>query len=102
MHEAYWGLKSSPFRAWLDPRFYHNSATHDEALSRLRCHLPRDAGLADTAFRNQLDALLFQNPPDCINVLALESQTTTFSIYRVGPVEYVGVVHESRRGSFEF
>lgn len=35
MHEAYWGLKSSPFRAWLDPRLYHHSATHDEALSRL-------------------------------------------------------------------
>lgn len=35
MHEEHWGLRESPFRAWLDPRFYHNSATHDEALSRL-------------------------------------------------------------------
>lgn len=36
MHAEYWGLRESPFRAWLDPRFYHESATHDEALSRLK------------------------------------------------------------------
>lgn len=36
MHEAYWGLHESPFRAWLDPRFYYDSATHEEAQSRLK------------------------------------------------------------------
>ena len=35
MHEEYWGLRESPFRAWLDPRYYFDSATHDEGLSRL-------------------------------------------------------------------
>ena len=36
MHEAHWGLSESPFRAWLDPKFYHAAPTHDEALSRLK------------------------------------------------------------------
>jgi hypothetical protein len=36
MHEAHWGLNESPFRAWLDPKFYFAAPTHDEALSRLK------------------------------------------------------------------
>src|SRR5688572_20906742 len=36
MHEAHWGLSESPFRGWLDTRFFYESPTHDEALSRLK------------------------------------------------------------------
>jgi len=35
MHEAHWGLTTSPFRGVTDPRFFYESPTHDEALARL-------------------------------------------------------------------
>lgn len=35
MHESHWGLRESPFRASLEPRFFHHGPTHEEALSRL-------------------------------------------------------------------
>ncbi len=31
----HWGLQQSPFRSCLDPRFFHQSPTHEEALARL-------------------------------------------------------------------
>lgn len=36
MYTEYWGLHESPFRGSLDPRFYFNSASHDEGLARLQ------------------------------------------------------------------
>lgn len=35
MYSLHWGLEQSPFRSCLDPRFFHPSPTHDEALARL-------------------------------------------------------------------
>jgi type II secretory pathway predicted ATPase ExeA len=35
MYQAYWGLGRSPFRGNLDPRFFYQGPTQDEALARL-------------------------------------------------------------------
>ena len=35
MYLAYWGLSESPFRGHLDPRYFHQGPTQDEALARL-------------------------------------------------------------------
>jgi type II secretory pathway predicted ATPase ExeA len=35
MYQAHWGLRTSPFRGCLDPAFFHQSPTHEEALARL-------------------------------------------------------------------
>jgi general secretion pathway protein A len=35
MYQAYWGLGESPFRGNLDPRFFRQGPTQDEALARL-------------------------------------------------------------------
>jgi general secretion pathway protein A len=35
MYHAYWGLGESPFRGGLDPRFFHQGPTQEEALARL-------------------------------------------------------------------
>jgi general secretion pathway protein A len=35
MYQAYWGLGESPFRGNLDPRYFHQGPTQDEALARL-------------------------------------------------------------------
>jgi len=35
MYQAHWGLDQSPFQTRLDPRFFYQSPTHDEALARL-------------------------------------------------------------------
>jgi general secretion pathway protein A len=35
MYHAYWGLGESPFRGSLDPRFFHQGPTQEEALARL-------------------------------------------------------------------
>jgi len=35
MYHAHWGLDEPPFRTHLDPRFFHQSPTHEEALARL-------------------------------------------------------------------
>jgi general secretion pathway protein A len=35
MYQAYWGLGQSPFRGNLDPRFFHQGPTQEEALARL-------------------------------------------------------------------
>jgi type II secretory pathway predicted ATPase ExeA len=35
MYQAHWGLQDSPFRGNLDPKTYHQSPTHEEALARL-------------------------------------------------------------------
>ena len=35
MYESHWGLQESPFRSCLDPQFFHQSPTHEEALARL-------------------------------------------------------------------
>ncbi len=35
MYQAYWGLGQSPFRGNLDPQFFHQGPTQDEALARL-------------------------------------------------------------------
>ena len=36
MYQAHWGLKESPFRGLLDPKFFYQSPVHDEALARLQ------------------------------------------------------------------
>lgn len=36
MYTNHWGLQESPFRGSLDPRYYFNSPSHDEALARLQ------------------------------------------------------------------
>ncbi len=36
MYEAHWGLRESPFRGLVDPRYFYCSPTHDEALARLQ------------------------------------------------------------------
>ncbi len=36
MYQAYWGLGESPFRNVLDPNFFYQSPTHEEALARLQ------------------------------------------------------------------
>jgi type II secretory pathway predicted ATPase ExeA len=36
MYQAHWGLRESPFRGLLDPKFFYQSPTHDEALARLQ------------------------------------------------------------------
>jgi type II secretory pathway predicted ATPase ExeA len=35
MYQAHWGLHESPFRGHLDPKFFYQSPTHEEALARL-------------------------------------------------------------------
>jgi general secretion pathway protein A len=35
MYQSYWGLGQSPFRAGLDPRFFHQGLAQEEALARL-------------------------------------------------------------------
>lgn len=35
MYQRHWGLRESPFRTCLDPRFFYESPTHEEALARL-------------------------------------------------------------------
>ena len=35
MYQDHWGLRETPFRACHDPRFFHHSPTHEEALARL-------------------------------------------------------------------
>jgi type II secretory pathway predicted ATPase ExeA len=35
MYQDHWGLRESPFRGGCDPRFFHLSPTHEEALARL-------------------------------------------------------------------
>ena len=35
MYSSHWGLVEPPFRNRLDPRFFHPSPTHEEALARL-------------------------------------------------------------------
>ena len=35
MYRAHWGLREAPFRGHLDPRFFYQSPTHEEALARL-------------------------------------------------------------------
>ena len=36
MYQAHWGLRESPFRSLLDPKFFYQSPIHDEALARLQ------------------------------------------------------------------
>lgn len=35
MYQAHWGLDDTPFKTRLDPRFFYQSPTHEEALARL-------------------------------------------------------------------
>jgi len=35
MYQAHWGLQESPFRGCLDPKWFYQSPTHEEALARL-------------------------------------------------------------------
>lgn len=35
MYQSHWGMNEPPFRGCLDPRFYYQSPTHEEALARL-------------------------------------------------------------------
>lgn len=35
MYHTHWGLHESPFRSSLDPQFFYQSPTHEEALARL-------------------------------------------------------------------
>ena len=35
MYQSHWGLDQAPFRTDLDPRFFYQGPTHDEALARL-------------------------------------------------------------------
>ena len=35
MYQTHWGLRRSPFRGCLDPHFFYQSPTHEEALARL-------------------------------------------------------------------
>ena len=35
MYQSHWGMQESPFRDCLDPQFFYQSPTHDEALARL-------------------------------------------------------------------
>ena len=35
MYQTHWGLSESPFRGRLDPQFFYQSPTHEEALARL-------------------------------------------------------------------
>ena len=35
MYQTHWGLRETPFRTCLDPRFFYQSPTHEEALARL-------------------------------------------------------------------
>ncbi len=35
MYQSHWGLDETPFRGRLDPRFFYESPTHEEALARL-------------------------------------------------------------------
>jgi general secretion pathway protein A len=35
MYPSHWGLTASPFRNCLDPRYFYQSPTHEEALARL-------------------------------------------------------------------
>ena len=45
MYQAHWGLRESPFRGGLDPRFFHVSPTHEEALARLHFLVEERRGL---------------------------------------------------------
>ncbi|MCE5302624.1 MAG: AAA family ATPase [Planctomycetaceae bacterium] len=35
MYQEHWGISDSPFMGMLDPKFFYQSPTHDEALARL-------------------------------------------------------------------
>ena len=35
-YRSHWGLAESPFQSAVDPRYFHPSPTHDEALARLK------------------------------------------------------------------
>lgn len=35
MYQSHWGLQESPFRGCLDPHYFYESPTHEEALARL-------------------------------------------------------------------
>jgi len=35
-YQIHWGLRESPFRGCLDPQFFYQSPTHEEALARLQ------------------------------------------------------------------
>ena len=35
MYQTHWGLQESPFRGCIDPQFFYESPTHEEALARL-------------------------------------------------------------------
>ncbi len=35
MYQSHWGLNKAPFQGYLDPDFFHQSPTHEEALARL-------------------------------------------------------------------
>jgi len=35
MYQSHWGLQGLPFRSCLDPQFFYQSPTHEEALARL-------------------------------------------------------------------
>ena len=48
MYTKYWGLQESPFRGSLDPRYYFNSPSHDEALARLQFVVENQRRLALT------------------------------------------------------
>ena len=39
MYESHWDLDEIPFRGCLDPRFFYQSPTHEEALARLHFFL---------------------------------------------------------------
>ena len=47
MYQSHWGLRESPFRSMLDPKFFYQSPTHEEALARLQflVHQRRRLGL---------------------------------------------------------
>jgi type II secretory pathway predicted ATPase ExeA len=35
MYHEHWGLSESPFRGWLNPKYFYQSPIHEEALARL-------------------------------------------------------------------
>ncbi|HKD38008.1 MAG TPA: hypothetical protein VKB78_14445, partial [Pirellulales bacterium] len=35
-YRMHWGLTETPFRGGIDPKFFYESPTHEEALARLR------------------------------------------------------------------
>ena len=85
MYQAYWGLGESPFRGNLDPRFFHQGPTQDEALARLHFLVDErrtlglllgEAGSGKSqlleVFAHQLGHVARQ--PALINVASIDSQ----------------------------